>query len=109
MLAGKGKVFMTQEVTITLEITLQPEAVEVFSQVCGEGLKATKEFPGCREVRIVQHKDEPNRFLFVERWDSEEAYQNYVTWRTERGEIQGMQAMATKIETSIWPTVVATT
>lgn len=98
---------MNDDVTVTLEITLKPESVEGFSRMGGEGLEATKNFPGCREVRIVQHKDNPCRFLFVERWESEEAYRSYIAWRTERGEFQGMQVMATNIGTNIWSRLIA--
>jgi quinol monooxygenase YgiN len=100
---------MTQDVTVTFEITLKPEAAEGFGRMGGEGLQATRDFPGCREVRIVRHKEDSCRFLFIERWESEEAYRSYIAWRTERGEFQGLQAMATRIETDIWPQVVATT
>jgi len=97
------------EVTVTFEITLKPEAAEPFSQMGSQGLEATKDFPGCREVRIIRHKEDLCRFLFIERWENEEAYRAYIAWRTGRGEFQGLQAMATKIETNIWPTVIATT
>jgi quinol monooxygenase YgiN len=99
---------MTDDVTVTFEITLPPEAADGFSRMSSEGLQATRDFPGCRDVRIVRHKDDPCRFLFVERWDSEDAYRAYIAWRTERGEFQGLQAMAKKIETNIWPQVIAT-
>lgn len=100
---------MTKDVTITFDITMKPEAAEGFGLMGGQALDGTRTFPGCIEVRIVRHKDDPSRFLFVERWESEEAYRNYIAWRTERGEFQGLQAMATKIETNVWPDVIATT
>lgn len=100
---------MSQDVTITLSLTLPAEAVEGFRQMGSKGLEATKTFPGCKDVRIVQHKDDPCRFLFVELWESEEAYNAYVAWRTERGEFTALQSIATRIETDVWPTIVATT
>lgn len=106
--ALKGPI-MTQDVTVTVDILLKPEAAEGFSRMGGEGLQATRDFPGCREVRIIRHNDDSSRFLFVERWENEEAYRNYIAWRTERGEFQGLQAMAVRIETNIWPEVIATT
>lgn len=98
---------MTDGVTVTFEITLKPEAAEGFSRMGEEGLEATRAFPGCRGVRIVRHQDDPCRFLFVELWDSEADYRSYIAWRTERGEFQGLQVMATRTETNIWPHLVA--
>ena len=100
---------MQDEVTVTLEVTVRPETAEVFSQMGNEGLRATGDFPGCREVRVVRHQNDSCRFLFIERWDDEASYRNYIEWRTERGEYQAMQAMATKIETNIWPQLIAAT
>lgn len=98
---------MANEITVTLDITLAAQAAEGFASMGGEALKATKEFPGCLDVRILRHKDDRCRFLFVERWESEDAYRAYIAFRTERGEFQSLQKMATSITTDIWPTVVA--
>lgn len=98
-----------EEVTVTFEIVLPLQVAEGFSHMGADALEATKAFPGCREVRIIRHKDDPCRFLFVERWDSEAAYREYIAWRTERGEFQTLLAMASKVETNIWPVVVAAT
>ena len=72
-----------------------------------DALIGTRNFPGCNAVRIVQNKDEPIRFLFIEWRVSEEAYRSYITWRTERGEYQTLRSMAIKLETDIWPRTVA--
>jgi heme-degrading monooxygenase HmoA len=98
---------MTEEVMVTLDITLKPEAAEGFARTGNAGLAAARAFPGFREVRIIRHKDDPCRFLFVQRWESEAAYDAYIAWRAERGEYQGLQAVATSVETHIWPQTVA--
>jgi quinol monooxygenase YgiN len=97
---------MTDAVTVTFELCLPPAAAEGFSRMGPEMLEATRSFPGCRGVRIVQHKDDPARFLFIEQWDSEQAYRDYIAWRTERGEFQPLQQMATRLETNIWPRLI---
>jgi heme-degrading monooxygenase HmoA len=98
---------MTEEVMVTLDITLKPEAALGFARTGNAELAATREFPGFREVRIVRHKGDPCRFFFVQRWESEAAYDAYIAWRTERGEYQRLQAVATGVETNIWPQTVA--
>jgi quinol monooxygenase YgiN len=99
---------MTDAVTVTFEVCLPAEAADGFSNMGAAMLEGTRTFPGFREVRIVQHKDDPGRFLFIEQWDSEQAYHDYIAWRTERGELQALRQMATRVETNIWPrTIVA--
>jgi quinol monooxygenase YgiN len=92
-------------VTITFHMTLKPEAVEMFVQAAPTLLEGTTTFPGFRSIRIVQHKDDPTKVLFVERWESEEAYRKYIAWRTEQGAMDGMAQMVTAMETHVWPNV----
>jgi quinol monooxygenase YgiN len=96
-------------VTITFEMGLKPEAVALFLQAAPGMMTETAAFPGCQAVRIVQHKDDPTRLLFVERWDSEEAYGKYIAWRMERGDFESLGPMLTSTETNVWPTLIAQT
>lgn len=96
----------TDGVTITFEMRLKPEAVTGFLQGAPMMLQGTADFPGFRSLRIVQHKDDPTRVLFVERWDSEEAYRKYIAWRVERGEMAGIAQAVTSMETNVWPNLV---
>lgn len=98
---------MSDDVIVTFEIALPEQAAHGFASMGGHGLEATKAFPGCKSVRIVEHKDDPARFLFVECWESEDAYHNYIAWRTDRGEFQALQSMANSTVTNIWPRTVA--
>jgi quinol monooxygenase YgiN len=99
---------MTSEVIVTMDLTLTPEAGPHFARLDPSGLEGTRNFPGCRAVQIVMHKDDANRFMFIERWESEDAYRSYIAWRTESGEFQALEAMATSIKVDIWPqTIVA--
>lgn len=94
---------MTQDVVVTMAMTLPPEAAARFAQLDPAGLAATKDFPGCRGVRIVLHKDDPTRFLFIERWETEQAYHDYIAWRSERGEFQALEAIALSMTIDVWP------
>lgn len=94
---------MATDVIVTMDLLLTPEAGPHFARMDPGGLEGTRNFPGCRAVQIVMHKDEPNRFMFVERWESEEAYRSYIDWRKESGEFQALEAMATSIKIDIWP------
>jgi heme-degrading monooxygenase HmoA len=96
----------TDGVTITFELRLKPEAVDFFKGAAAGMLEGAKGFPGFRNIRIVQHKDDATRMLFVERWDSEQAYQDYIAWRVSRGEMDGLKEFAVGTETNVWPNLV---
>lgn len=99
---------MNQDVVVTMDVALKPDTSERFAHLDQAALEGTRNFPGCRGVQIVRHKDDPNRFLFVERWETEQAYTDYIAWRTERGEFQGLQQMAVSVDVDIWPQTVLT-
>ena len=96
----------TDGVTVTFELKMKPEAVEMFLQAVPVMLKDTAAFAGFRDIRIVQHKDDPTRLMFLERWDSEDAYDKYMAWRTSRGDMDGLAHMVVSTETNIWPRLV---
>jgi quinol monooxygenase YgiN len=93
-------------VTITFEFRLKPEAVEGFLQNAGPMFEGTKGYPGFRSIRVVQHKDDPARILFVEHWDSEEAYRSYIAWRTERGDMAALGQAVISADSNVWPNLV---
>ena len=95
----------TEGVSITFALTLKPEMVGPFTS-SGE-IGPAKTFPGFRSIRMVQHKEDPTRVLFIERWDSEAAYQAYVDWQTDKGGMAQIRQLCTRMETSVWPTLVA--
>jgi quinol monooxygenase YgiN len=99
---------MNQDVVVTMDIALKPEAAEHFAQMDKTAFEGTRNFPGCRGVQIVRHKDDSSRFLFLERWETEQAYHDYIAWRTESGQLQGLQQMAVSITIDIWPQTVIT-
>jgi quinol monooxygenase YgiN len=100
---------MSAGVTITLLMNLKPEAVEPFCGSLQEMLKDTKNFPGFRNIRVVRHKTEPNQVIFIEEWDSEDAYNKYIAWRTESGAMEALgSALTAPPKLDVWPTLVAT-
>jgi quinol monooxygenase YgiN len=99
---------MAVPVTITLIMNCKPEATAGLCGALPGMLVDTKKFAGCRSVRIMKNKTDPNQLIFIEEWDSEADYQKYIAWRTERGEMDGLAAALTsppKLE--VWPTLVA--
>lgn len=99
---------MSSDVVVTMDLQLTPEAGPHFARMDASGLEGTRNFPGCRGVQIVLHKSDANRFMFIERWESEDAYANYIKWRKESGQFQALETMATSIKIDIWPQTIVT-
>ena len=95
-------------VKVTLLIKLKPEVVDGFCASLPEMIKDTAKRPGFQDICIVRHASEPGTVMFIETWDSEQAYHDYIAWRTERGEMDGMAAIAVAPpQLDIWPVKVA--
>lgn len=95
-------------VTITMEMNLKPEVADQFCSSLPEMIKETVARPGFIGIDIVRNKDDRARLLFVERWETEQAYHDYVAWRTERGDMAAMaDLLAEAPKLAVWPTTVA--
>ena len=98
---------MNDGVTITLELTLKPEAIDAFCAGMRDAIKDTATRQGFRDIRIVRHAHEP-RVLFVETWDSEADYDAYIAWRQSTGAMDAMaQIIAAPPRKDVWPVRVA--
>lgn len=98
---------MPNGVTITLELTLKPEAIDAFCAGLPEALNATSTRKGFRDIRIVRHAHEP-RVIFLETWDSEADYDAYIAWRQSTGAMDAMaQILAAPPRKDVWPALVA--
>ena len=83
-------------VTVTLELTLKPEAVDPFSAQIRDALVDTRKFPGFVDISIHQHADDPVRIIFIEEWETRGAYEAYVAFRTETGMMAAMAEILTQ-------------
>lgn len=99
---------MSNTVTITLVLDLQPEAAAPFCAGLSAMLGDTKKFPGCQSIRVLKNKADPNQLIFIEEWDSEDDYNKYIAWRTQRGDMDAMGSTLTAPpKLNVWPVLVA--
>ena len=95
-------------VTVTLELTLKPEAVDAFCVQIGEALEDTRKFAGFVDICIRRHADDPARIIFIEDWETLAAYEAYVAFRTETGMMDAMAEVLTQPpRLNIWDQKVA--
>lgn len=96
-------------IKVTLTVKIRPEAVDGFCAALPEMIKDTAKRPGFRDICIVRHGTDPGTVMFIETWESEQSYHDYIAWRTERGDMDGMAAVVTSPpQLDFWPTIVAT-
>ena len=83
-------------VKVFLELHLKPEVVDAVKGGFGKTLLDTRAFDGCEEISVLQSQDDPCKLVIVEQWASREHYEAYLAWRTERGDMDGMNAISSQ-------------
>ena len=58
-----------------------------------EVLSETRAFPGCISMNILQSEQNPNEFVFSGEWEAASDYENYLSFRTNRGDIERLSSL----------------
>lgn len=74
-------------ILVLLEATAKADQAGQLMQFLKERLPETRQFEGCQDLVVYANADNPLNAVFVEHWDSKDAYQKYFEWRTETGVI----------------------
>ena len=95
-------------VTITLVLNFKPGAAAQFCAGVPDMLKDTKKMAGFRNIRVLKHKTDPNQVIFIEEWESEDAYNAYLAWRAKDGGANALaEALTSPPKMEVWPVLVA--
>ncbi len=73
-----------------LELKAKPDCVEKTRVWFREVLPDTRAFEGFVTLHMIQNQDDPTELLVIEQWDSRAAYEKYVAWRQERGDLNAL-------------------
>ncbi|HTH28590.1 MAG TPA: antibiotic biosynthesis monooxygenase [Sphingobium sp.] len=84
---------MWNGVIITIEVVVEADMAETLANALPARLGDLSLVQGFHSARIIRHKLEANRFMIIEHWDSETDFEIYQTWRSERQEIPGEEAL----------------
>lgn len=68
---------------ITIEMPVKPGMSSEFVELMTEAAPDTRSFDGCRYFAILVDRDDPDRVLFYEIWESREQLDAYRAWRNE--------------------------
>jgi quinol monooxygenase YgiN len=72
---------------VQIHVHLKPEYVEAFKQATLANARASVQEPGVARFDVLQHQDDPTRFVFVEAYRTAEApaahkeTKHYQVWR----------------------------
>ena len=78
---------------VILEIKVKPECVEPARAWFKSVLPDTRAFDGFVTLHMGQNQDDPTELMIVEQWDTRAAYEKYLAWRGERGDMNALGAM----------------
>ncbi|MFT4582535.1 MAG: quinol monooxygenase YgiN [Gammaproteobacteria bacterium] len=78
---------------VALELKTEPDCVDKARDWFTSILPDTRGFAGFVTLHIGQNQDDPTELLVVEQWDFREAYEKYLGWRTERGDMEAIAGM----------------
>ncbi|MFF0494001.1 putative quinol monooxygenase [Nocardia sp. NPDC004068] len=80
-------------IQVSIDMTAKEGSYDDLRNWFLEHIPGTRGFEGNITVEIARNQDEPNRILFVEKWDSREHFENYLAWRDKTGVITELLEM----------------
>jgi quinol monooxygenase YgiN len=70
---------------VILELKAKTEHIEAVKSFLNARLPETRAYKGCQSITAYVNTDDGRTVVAVEHWDTQEAYQKYLAWRTETG------------------------
>ena len=75
-------------ITITFDVAAKAGEANALQALFAEVLPDTRKFEGCISLEIYSETDRPDTIFMVEEWTSRSAYEKYLDWRRERGDME---------------------
>lgn len=83
-------------VTIIADLAVQPKNVDELVSVFQELLPVTRKYEGCLGIELHRNRNDPNNFILIEEWRTQEHHEKYIAWRTETGVMDQVGAYLTR-------------
>lgn len=78
---------------VLFEFRIKDGCEDKLKQHLKEILPDTRNYPGCLNLHMVQDMEDPAKVVLIELWETKEAYDKYLAWRTERGDVTVLEEM----------------
>ena len=75
-------------IIVTFDVRAKAGQENALRTLFDETLPDTRKFEGCISVAIYSENNHPDNIFMVEEWASKSAYEKYLAWRGERGDIE---------------------
>lgn len=73
---------------VTSELSIQAGKVEEFLAIVYNDLEVSRNYSGNQSFDIFLSQENPEKVLFVEKWESEQHFRRYYQWRLEQGDFE---------------------
>ncbi|MFD5177864.1 putative quinol monooxygenase [Nocardia sp. NPDC058379] len=80
-------------IQVTIDMTAKAGRLDDLREWFIKNLPGTRSFAGNISVEVARDQDEPDRVLFVEKWDARADFEAYLAWREESGVIAELVEM----------------
>jgi len=80
-------------ITVLLRAQAKPRQSELFKHLLESLLPETRRFEGFIHIAILEANRSVGSFVFYEQWETIEAYEYYLSYRTEQGVMDKIAAL----------------
>ena len=81
------------KIMVKFEMVAKSEDVDKIRLFFERILPDTRKYEGCEGAIISRMSEQPDKFILIEYWESNELFQNYMKWRTEIGDFNEFGSM----------------
>ena len=76
-----------------LDLFVKDGSIEELKKFLKENLPETRAFDGCQGVHLYSSDESPLKLVIHEKWNSEDAYKKYLSWRMKTDSINYFLSM----------------
>ena len=80
-------------IVITFDVTAKAGQVDALIALFTETLGDTRQFDGCIKLDLHTENEAPDTVFMVEEWASKTAYEKYLAWRAQRGDMDKLMEL----------------
>ena len=95
------------KIMVKFEMVAKSEDVDNMRLFFERILPDTRKYDGCEGAILSRLSEQPDKFVLIEYWESNDHFQNYMKWRTEIGDFAKFGTMlAAEPDTQIFEVVI---